>query len=79
MGIEAMSDAVRIAILLCLFGLTFFSNQKSTVRIGYLAAVADLADLDQLYTIDWGSAILEYLYTALYSFTFGEVREMFEF
>ena len=71
-----MMDAVTRAFLLYLFGSTFFSNQKGTVRLGYLAS---LARLDQLHTIDWGTAILGTLYTALDSFALGDVRQMYAF
>lgn len=44
-----MPDAVTRAFLIYLLGSTFFSNQKNTVRLGYLAA---LTDLDALQTFD---------------------------
>lgn len=44
-----MSDAVFRVFLLYSFGLTFFSNQNGMIRLGYLAA---LANLDQLHNID---------------------------
>ena len=71
-----MSDAVTRAFLIYLLGSTFFSNQKNTIRLGYLAA---LTDLDALHTFDWGSAILGNLYTALDSYTFGRVRQLYGF
>lgn len=66
-------DGVTRAFLLYLFGSTFFSNQRSTIRLGYLAS---LTMLDQLDKIDWGTAILGSLYSALDLYVLGDIREM---
>ena len=76
MASEEMHTPVIRAFLLYLFGSTFFSNNKGTIRLGFLAG---LLDVDALHIYDYGTAILGYLYVALDTYAVQRSRQLYGF